>query len=139
MNPRRLVAVGLASASLTLAFADDSLDQRLRAFGKATDCGRVGADGANRAVVNRCVRENFTANRPFFARYDLRGEDSTLATGIVLEPLGGVVVISFDSIACTPSNCEKWCGTVAHQCLSPKLIDEGNGRLRLRCKDEYAL
>ncbi len=116
----------------------DSLDQRLRAFGAAVDCGRVGSGGSNRAAVNRCVRENFVKNRPFFARYDGVGEDSTIATGIVLEKApGGVYIIGFDSIACTPSNCEKWCGTVAHLCRQPKLLTRGEDGLRLVCRDEY--
>ena len=63
---------------------------------EAEDCGRVRI-GETRTAVNACTVRAFRNQRPFFARYDRRGVDSSLAQLLIRTPAGEMFDVAYDS------------------------------------------
>lgn len=136
-----LIALVLAGTAATATVAEDSLDRRLaRISSGAADCGSTWDGAENRDAVNACVTDHFLKDRPFRVRFVGRCEDSTCATGLVLEARpGGLYVVHFDSEGCKPANSgDPFCGTTIEPCGKPTLVPQGKS-LKLVCQNEYEL
>jgi hypothetical protein len=62
----------------------------------AKDCGRVRL-GETRTAVDACVVRAFRNQQPFFARYDKRSIDSSVANILVRTPAGDMFDLAYDS------------------------------------------
>ena len=63
---------------------------------EAEDCGRVRIS-EKRTAVDACAVRAFRSQRPFFARYDTRGTDSSVADVLVRTPAGDMFDVAYDS------------------------------------------
>jgi len=77
---------------------EERLSKAIRrlAGAEAGDCGRVRIS-ETRTAVNACAVRAFRNQRPFFARYDQRGRDSSLAHVLVRTPAGEMFDVAYDS------------------------------------------
>ncbi len=136
------MALGIVVAS-SAAIGDDSLDRRLKSIAPGgRDCGRIGERGTPRPDVVACVTQQFKANKPFWARLDSYGEDSSGGLGLVLEDRGkgrggAFFIVEFDKKGCGGGReVQAFCGTVVRECQRPQLVP-ANGRLEVLCKNQY--
>lgn len=63
---------------------------------EAEDCGRVQIS-EKRTLVDACAVRAFRSQRPFFARYDRLGLDSSLAHVLVRTPADAMFDLAYDS------------------------------------------
>jgi hypothetical protein len=96
------------------------LDTRMKALAgaDAVFCGQVPVDGP-RAEANACVETAFGGGRPFWVRYDQKGENATVAEAIVRSPEGKVYFVEYNSSPCGSPACDA--RLVAVPCMSPFL------------------
>jgi hypothetical protein len=94
----RFIGIGLVLVAGGCVSPEERLSREVRRLTgpQAEDCGRVQV-GGDRAAVDGCSVRAFRDQRPFFARYDKRGIDSSLAHVIVRTPAGEMFEVSFDS------------------------------------------
>jgi hypothetical protein len=108
-------------------------DLRLFAGDDALDCGI--ADAAHdRAEVDQCVLEAFSAGDSFLARYRGQGEDSKLERAVAMNSEGKVKIFRWDSSPCGGGSCEPATDVQSCEGPSPRLeTSEDEGELPLEC------
>ena len=136
---KHMLAATTIILAASVAVALDPLDQRMRRLSaESEDCGATSEFAANRAAVNACIVKHFLKAKPFRARFEGRCEDSTCATGLVLESQpGSLYVVTYDSEGCHAEHAsDPFCGTGLERCQKPTIVPQGKG-LKLLCKNEY--
>ena len=92
-----IVEFATAQVNTESVHHDDLLDSTCKRLAgiDATDCGR--ARFVSDAQVDKCALKASATKKPFRARYDLRGMDSSVAIGIVGTAGGDLYEVNFDS------------------------------------------
>ncbi len=113
-------------ALATLACSSDCElqdDLRLFAGDDALDCGSAGS-AQDRRAVDEGVVDAFQAGSAFIARYESKGEDSSLVRALAMNSSGTVKVFRWDSSPCGGGSCEP--ATDVQSCEGPALRAESS-------------
>ena len=112
----------------------DALSQYFEQSGRGyKDCGRVPIDGSGRAMVDDCILDALGSKTPFFARYDKLSDDSDFAYGLLFSRSHRLVVLVYDSWACSDVKCVR-----VNSCDLPK-VEKRDNELHIRCANEYEM
>ena len=127
-----ILVIALSTIACSSTSPEERLSNAIRRLAgpEAEDCGRVRIS-ETRTAVNACSVRAFRNQRPFFARYDARGMDSSIAHVLVRTPAGDMFDVAYDS---DPSGGSRVSPRIEPRRLSDCAVVNASDGEQVKCK-----